>query len=91
MDTQPSGERADIDVRTDDIDLREGVSRRATLGLLGLGLGVAASTPAGAASDEKCFDINKGKITGRLTSPVTTAGTITGAGPFNGSTALTID
>ena len=74
------------------IDRPEEVSRRTTLGMIGLGaLGIAASSPARAAPDEQCFTVNGGIIEGRLTSPTTTEGTLRGAGPLNGSTALAIE
>ena len=67
-------------------------SRRTALGMIGLGaLGVAASSAGRAAPDEQCFTVNGGTIEGQLTSPTTTAGTLRGAGPLNGSTALTIE
>lgn len=81
------------DARTNaSVDRSDGLSRRTTLGMIGLGaLGIAASTPGRAAPNEQCFTVNGGIIEGRLTSPVTTEGTLRGAGPLNGSTALTIE
>ena len=83
----------ETDARTNaSAELSEGLSRRTTLGLIGLGaLGIGASSPGRAAPDEQCFTINGGIVEGRLTSPTTTAGTLRGAGPFNGSTALAIE
>jgi hypothetical protein len=92
--TAPSfDETAETDVRTDHAgDRAEGLSRRTALGMIGAGaVGLVASSPGRAAPDEQCFSINGGKIEGQLTSPTTTAGTLTDAGPFNGTTALTIE
>ncbi|SFR36468.1 hypothetical protein [Halogeometricum limi] len=78
--------------RGDAVDHADGVSRRVALGLFGLGaLGIAASSSAHAAPDERCFSVTDGRIEGRiLPSGIETEGTLTGAGPFNGSTALSI-
>jgi hypothetical protein len=94
METRTFGETTDTDART---DRPGGLSRRTALGLLGLGaVGAIASSPGRAAPDERCFTVNGGKIAGRILPPPTpeslpsTEGILRGAGPLNGSTALSI-